>query len=187
MCSCSVFLCPSTSRNIDAIRVEPGVVSVLRIRSQRCSRRALSAMNVPVLAGNGAHSSNSASAMRSVPPAVSMSPSAARIRQVMPAMVAMNIHFSHMSCRMCRLNCASKFACRLSGQRLSGQRLSGQRRNPQRGRRNPQRGADPGAHWRQGGRRKTVKFQRTTRNRDLPSTHLFRERSRRSSRSPRCA
>ena len=53
-----------------------------------------------------AHSSSSDTA-RSAAPAATMSPMVARIRQVIPAAVAMNTHLSHISCRMALLARAS--------------------------------------------------------------------------------
>jgi hypothetical protein len=55
------------------------------------------------------HSSRSAVA-RSAAPAATMSPMGARIRQAIPAAVAIKTHFSHISCRMAMLRRASNLA-----------------------------------------------------------------------------
>ena len=51
-----------------------------------------------------------ASAVDSFAPAATISPKVARIRQVMPAPVAIKAHFSHISCKITVLSLASKCA-----------------------------------------------------------------------------
>ena len=55
----------------------------------------------PRAAAMAAHSFEERRSARSAAPAATMSPIAARIRQVMPAAAAMKTHFSHISCRIC--------------------------------------------------------------------------------------
>ena len=90
------------SRNIEAVSREPGAVNIAGARSSHGRRG-----GKPSAAAMAAHSLKSL-ATRSRGVAATMSPIAARIRQVMPATVAMKIHFSHISSRISSLSRASK-------------------------------------------------------------------------------
>jgi len=94
----------SMSRNIDAVNGEFGAVSIVRVRSTNAGRGAK-----PSLAAIAAHLAKGIAA-RSAAPAATMSPIVARIRQVIPALAAMNTYFSHISCRIALLGRASKQA-----------------------------------------------------------------------------
>ena len=90
------------SRSIEAVKGEPAWVSMVRPRSAAAGRSAKpwSAAMVEISLNNAR--------VRSVAPAATISPTAPRIRQVMPAAVAMNTHFSHISCRIDSLKPPSK-------------------------------------------------------------------------------
>jgi hypothetical protein len=94
----------SMSRSMEAISGEPGVVSMEPTRSRYAERG-----SNPCLAAIALHSpSNFVNTLDA--PAATTSPVDARIRQVEPAVVAMNTHFSHMPCRMFSLSSATKLA-----------------------------------------------------------------------------
>ena len=92
------------SFSIDAEIGEPAAVSI-GAGALEAGRRGAK----PLAAAMARHSSSSGVA-KPAPPAATMSPTVARIRQVMPAAEAMKTHFSHISSRIWVLARPSKRA-----------------------------------------------------------------------------
>src|ERR1700735_1046495 len=90
------------SRSIDAEIVEPGAVNMARLRSIVTFDG-----GNPFAVAMAQHSSYNP-VVRLTAPAATISPKDARIRQVMPAPVAMKAHFSHISCMIAALRLTSK-------------------------------------------------------------------------------